>query len=444
MNGSQKPLTKRAFLSTVGAACLTGCLGAGETRSDPNETTNEGNRTDGNETDPESQPESEPEPEPESEEPTLFLDGDPREEFWDRGECWQDCESTDEWDLLSGSLETSTEHVYRDSRSVRLTSADDGESAVRIPLEGYDLTETSFSLAMYIESPGDHYSPSFDVNAPECDRELHFRTRHKIDEPGWIRYDLGINHTSSLESTEEAYMTISWAGEDVEWYLDDIRAVPVTEEPRLFVQFDDSLRSTHDTAFPIMREYDIPATVFTITGRIGNTGSLTLDQMTEMQEAGWEFASHTHTHQRTGELPLDEQRAELEEAKRWLLEHGFGESASLLAYPFGSFTTDTMDIAADYYDFATHGQRGATNRTINSPLSVNRHPGDDAGRSMELIDILLDERLPTDTLVLYYHDVVENHETYIDPTGFAATMAYIDAQDVDCRLTTELRDYQFD
>ncbi len=438
MNRSQRALTKRAFLASVGTACVAGCLGTAKT-----------DETDGNTTEPAADPEpsAEPEPEPEPEPdpgPTLFIEGDPREKQWDRGESWQDCESLEDWEVIDGTLESSTDRTYRGFRSAHMRAADDGRTEVRIPIEGYDLTETSFSLAMYIDAPGRHYSPMFDVNAPECGRMLHFRTRHKIDEPGWIRYDLGISHTSGLESTEDAYMTISWGGRDVDWYLGDIRAVPVEEDPRLFVQFDDSLRSTYDTAFPIMHQYDIPATVYTVTGRIGNSGSLTLDRMRAMQDSGWEFASHTHTHQRTGELPLEEQRAELEESKRWLLDHGFEEAASMLAYPFGSFTTDTLDIAADYYDFATHGQRGSMNRAISSPLSVNRHPGDNPERSMELIDILLDERLPTDTLVLYYHDVVENHETWIDPEGFRETMAYIDERDVNCLLTSELRDRQSD
>ncbi len=438
MNGSQRPMTKRAFLAATGVVCTAGCLGTAET--EPDDEPPEKNTTDQNATDPEAGPESDPEPE----EPTLFLDGDPREELWDRGESWQDCESIEEWELLDGSLELSSEHVYRGSHSVHLTSADGGRSAVRIPLDGFDLTETGFSLAMYIDAPGDHYSPMFDVNAPECGRMLHFRTRHKIDEPGWLRHDLGINHTSALETSEEAYMTISWAGADVDWYLDDVRTVAVDEEPRLFVQFDDSLRSTYETAFPIMRQYDIPATVYTVTGRIGNSGSLTLDQMDELQEAGWEFASHTHTHQHTGDLPLDEQRAELEDSKRWLLDHGFEDAASMLAYPFGSFTTETIDIATDYYDFATHGQRGATHRKISAPLSVNRHSGDNPERSMALIDILLDDRMPADTLVLYYHDIVEDHDVWIDPDAFRETVAYIDERGANCRPTSELRDYQFD
>ncbi len=430
-------MTKRAFLAAAGAACAAGCLGSAEPEDDES-----GADENGAETEPERDPEPDPGPEPP--EATLFIDGDPREEFWDRGESWQDCEHLDDWELLAGSLEASTERAYRGSRSAHLTSAGDGEVRVRIPLSGYDLTETSFSLAMYIESPGNHYSPSFDVNAPDCGRKLHFRTRHKIDEPGWIRYDLGVSHTSSLASADEAYATISWAGDDVDWYLDDLRAVPVEREPKLFVQFDDSLRSTYDTAFPIMEEYDVPATVYTITGRVGNSRSLTLAQMEEMQEAGWEFASHTHTHRRTGELSLDEQRAELEESKRWLLDHGFERATSMIAYPFGSFTTDTMDIAADYYDFGTHGQRGSMNRTISSPLSVNRHPGDNPERAMALIDLLLDDRIPTDTLVLYYHDVVEDHDVWIDPEGFERTMAYIDEVGADCLLTSELRNQQYE
>lgn len=437
MDGDRRSLTKRAFLVSTGVAALAGCLGSEDT--EPSE---EENSTDEDTIESDPDPDPEPEPEPEPEEPTLFVDGDPREKCWDRGESWQDCESFDDWEVLSGSLEASTDRVYHGTQSAHLTSAGDGEVRIRIPLSEYDLTKTSFSLAMYIDSPGNHYSPSFDVNAPECGREVHFRTRHKIDEPGWIRYDLGISHTSSLAS-DDAYMTISWAG-DVDWYIDDIRAVPVENEPKLFIQFDDSLLTTYETAFPIMAEYGLTATVFAITGREGADRHLTLDQMEELQEAGWEFGSHTHTHRRTGELSLDEQREELERSKEWLLDHGFTQAASTFAYPFGSFTTETMDLAADYYDFATHGQRGSMNRTINSPLSVNRHPADDAEQAMALIDVLLDDRLPTDTLVLYYHDVIEDHDLWINPADFEETMAYIDEVGVECLLTSELRHHQFD
>ena len=296
MVGNQRLITKRAFLTAVGTTVGAGCLATsnGENASEeepPVNSTNTSHSAPDQEFDPE--PKSD-EPEPESDEPSLFLDEDSREILWDNGSQWQSGERLDEWEVLAGSAEISTERTYRGWQSVHMTAAGEGRTSVRIPLNGFDLTETSFSVAMYIETPGPQIGPSFDVNAPACETELHFRTRHKIDMPGWIRYDLGISHTSALESTEESYMTISWV-DDVDWYLADIRAVPVEEEPRLFIQFDDSLRTTYDTAFPIMREYGIEATVFTITGREGYSSHLTLSQMKEMQDAGWEFGSHTHT-----------------------------------------------------------------------------------------------------------------------------------------------------
>lgn len=441
MNEDQWSATKRAFLTAIGTIFGAGCLAPSKRENNsqeepPDKSTNESR--------PEPDQELEPnEPDPKPDEPTLFLDNDSRGLLWDNGSQWQSGEQLDEWKVLAGSAEISTNQAYRGWQSIHMTAAGDGRTAVRIPLDGFDLTKTSFSVAMYIETPGPQIGPSFDVNAPACEAQLHFRTRHKIDKPGWIRYDLGISHTSALESTEESYMTISWAG-NVDWYLADIRAVPVEEEPRLFIQFDDSRRTTYDTAFPIMREYGIEATVFTITGREGYRSHLTLSQMEEMQDAGWEFGSHTHTHRRTGELSLDDQRTELEKSKEWLLDHGFTQAASTLAYPFGSFTTATMDIASEYYNFATHVQYGATNRTINSPLSVNRHLGDDPEKVRELIDLLLDERIPTDTLVLCYHDVIEGHDDWITPTEFRETMAYIDESGVQCLLTSELRDHQFE
>lgn len=439
MGNQSSPATRRAVLSMIGATALTtGCL-----QRDRSGSTNSTNTTGSDQ--PSSKPDSEPETEPDSEtdnEPQLRLDEDSRDLCRNAGKEWRTCEALDEWEVLAGSLEPSTDRVYSGSQAAHLSANGDENAMVRIPINGLDLANTTFSFAAYVETPGDHYTPLFNVNAPSLGHRLDFRTRYKIDAPGWLRYDLGINNLANLESDEEAYLTISWPGEGVDWYIDDIRAVPITEDPRVIIQFDDSVRSTYETAYPIMQEYDIPATVFTITDRIGDSNSLTLDQMNEMQAADWEFGSHSASHPYLAQLSLKEQRAELKQSKQWLLDYGFVQGADLFAYPFGSFTTDTVDIVADYYHLGTHGQRGVINRTVTAPLSVNRHPGDDAERSMDLLDLLVDESVPCDTLVLYYHEVVENHETWIDPESFRKTMAYIDRNNISTMLTSALWNYQ--
>lgn len=423
----------------IGATALTaGCVQ--RDTSTPTTTTDQGGS---NRSDPDPEPKPEPEPD---DEPTLRVDRDSREVCKNVGNEWRTCEALDEWEVLSGSLEPATDRVYAGSQSARLRSDGDGATVVRIPIDSLDLSNTTFSLSMYVETPGDHYTPDFDVAAPDIGHTLGFRTRYKIDEPGWLRHDLGLNHLSDLES-EEPSLTIAWYGEDVDWYIDDIRTSPVAENPRVVIQFDDSLRSTYETAYPIMQEYDIQATTFTVTDRIDSAGSysLTLSQMNEMKDASWEFGSHTASHPRLAQLSRKEQRAELEDSKRWLLDHGFEQGAGVFAYPFGSFTPETVDIVSEYYHLGTHEQRGAGNRTISAPLSMNRHPGDYKYRTLKLIDFLMDERLPTDTLVLCYHGItedVEDKRDQINPTDFRETMQYIDNNDVRTMLTSDLWEYQ--
>lgn len=84
--------------------------------------------------------------------------------------------------------------------AVHLTTADEGQTAVQIPLDGFDLRKTSVSLAMYLDTPGVQRAPELEVNASECDSQLPVRSRHKIDEPGRLHCDLGISHTSALTS----------------------------------------------------------------------------------------------------------------------------------------------------------------------------------------------------------------------------------------------------
>lgn len=437
MSDDRRRLSKRSFLALLGATGTMGCLQGNTANGSNEDVAGEIEGGDGSETD---EPGEENE---EDEVPTLFVDEDSRATQRDSGRSLHDFEALSEWEVIAGTLEHSHDVVYTGTRSACLAADGDSGTTVRLPLDGIDLSETTLSCAVYVDTPGTSASPLFDIDAPDLNRRLYCRARHRIDEPGWVRYDLGVPRASTLGSIDGASLTINWDGPDVEWYLDDLRAVPVTEEPRLVVQFDDSLASVYDNAFPIMEEYDIQATMFTVTGRIGNGGSLSLEEMREMQEAGWEFGSHTASHPRLAELEPEKQREEIEGAKQWLLDHEFYGGADLFAFPFGSFTPETLDIVSDYHTLATCGRwGGVVNRNLTAPLALNRYPADDVKRAKHLIDLLQDGTIPGDTLVLYYHGVVEDDDQWIDPVGFEETMAYVDRQGVETILTSDLWEAQ--
>ncbi|MCS7198553.1 MAG: polysaccharide deacetylase family protein [Candidatus Bipolaricaulota bacterium] len=93
-------------------------------------------------------------------------------------------------------------------------------------------------------------------------------------------------------------------------------------------------------AFPILQRYQTPATVWIVTGRIGQPSYMTLEQIKELAKNNWEIGSHTVTHRplAAGVVPAltpPEIRAELEDSKAFLERTGFSVSGFLS--PFGLY-----------------------------------------------------------------------------------------------------------
>ncbi|WP_261663244.1 polysaccharide deacetylase family protein [Deinococcus sp. Marseille-Q6407] len=62
------------------------------------------------------------------------------------------------------------------------------------------------------------------------------------------------------------------------------------------MEFDDGRQSVYAQAFPVLRELDVPGTVFVIWEQVGQPGYLTRSQLEELRAAGWETGHHTQSH----------------------------------------------------------------------------------------------------------------------------------------------------
>ncbi len=69
--------------------------------------------------------------------------------------------------------------------------------------------------------------------------------------------------------------------------------------------FDDGLKSVYDEAFPVLGKYNIKATAGIVLNRVtcGNDDYMNVEEVLELQRAGWEIASHSVTHKRPTEIP---------------------------------------------------------------------------------------------------------------------------------------------
>ena len=142
------------------------------------------------------------------------------------------------------------------------------------------------------------------------------------------------------------------------------------------ITIDDGYVSGYENAWPILKKYGYPFTMFVYIQYIGTGGkSITWDQLAEMRDAGVEIGCHSFSHQNLkGKLPLFSKQA-AEEVKRigydaWvhkevvdskkLIERKLGIKVSTFAYPGGFYSDPVRAVVKEAgYEaaFVTYGKR---------------------------------------------------------------------------------------
>jgi peptidoglycan/xylan/chitin deacetylase (PgdA/CDA1 family) len=123
-------------------------------------------------------------------------------------------------------------------------------------------------------------------------------------------------------------------------------------ERPVILTFDDGFADFFTEAFPVLRKYGFPATLYVATAFIDGTSRwlrregetsrpmLTWDQLAEISASGIECGAHSHCHPQLDTLAPSQSRLEIVQSKR-LLEDHLGKTISSFAYPFGYYTATT-------------------------------------------------------------------------------------------------------
>ena len=106
--------------------------------------------------------------------------------------------------------------------------------------------------------------------------------------------------------------------------------------------FDDGYLCTYKNVFPILKEYDIPATSFIITSRVGMDGYMNWEQLKKLMESRL-FTIESHTHNHTKYRIFKYHGAEIElvrdiETSIKLIKDKLGYRTLHFSYPYGRFS----------------------------------------------------------------------------------------------------------
>lgn len=122
------------------------------------------------------------------------------------------------------------------------------------------------------------------------------------------------------------------------------------------ITMDDGYKSAYLFAFPILRKYNFPATLFVYTDFIGTTGGLTWPELQDLQDSGLiDIQPHSKTHRNLAVYNSGEDTYKYKEnikteiaVPSHLLTKHLGVTLQSYAYPFGDSTDTVIDDLKKY------------------------------------------------------------------------------------------------
>ena len=382
---------RRSFVTTVGAIGtlgLAGCLSEGREAADDSTPAETPENT--------SSP-SEEDDSTESSDDGSTTDAPSHEELAHLpGESISDFEDLGDWVSMidSGTLEAETDDPYAGSQSAHLTAEEGTEYAgiyETIP-GGEDLREKNLSLAVKFTGR-EQLQLTLQVLAPNSRNSLSLRRTLTGPTDRWVRVDFGATRVDTepdLADVREIRLLARRRGNqegEIDCSVDDLRAVDRPDSGAVTFLFDATLESHYTHAFDIMEEYGFAGVEAIIPEAVGRDGRLTLDAMSELDDAGWDMVARPRTGaQFLHEFTPEEQEGMVERTKRYLENRGFEDGANHFVTPRDVLGAESLDIVREHHEQAFRYGGGPNGLPLTDPHNIGVFSGDAGEETRAYVD----------------------------------------------------------
>ncbi|WP_245634114.1 polysaccharide deacetylase family protein [Halalkalicoccus paucihalophilus] len=486
-----KPSNRRKFLATLGTGSLAFAAGcAGQLSRDTGESDNNGNSdgngpSDGNDSQQVS--------------PPAINHGEVVSNFDD---------DLDEWFAVDGNVNADEEMMLTGSRTARIENTGVTAEIARTFPEGLDMTDKHLSLAVQVDTPRPA-RVTVRVLAPGNADQVWSTRAILSTYTGWLRMDVGYtgqrgepnfgnvqelritlddpnpsqanedqgeqgnqtnqsnqsgegNQTNQSNQSGEGNQTnqSNQSGEGnqtnqeeqseqsdtgIRFWVDDLRTTPAADQGYVMLTFDDTVASQYTNAFPLFEERDMQAVAAVVPGSLNQDDRLSIGNLREMRDAGWDISSHPQGTAFRELEDLDAIQQDIESAYEYLDNRGFSDGARHMFVPYHHATEDIMEITREYHELSSYFGGTPNAVPFTDPLHLSRVNMFDIEGFTSQIDMAAEHNQLAIGLA---HGVVPENEIENDPLADTTTqqletlLDYIEESDVQLVTASELLDNQ--
>lgn len=125
--------------------------------------------------------------------------------------------------------------------------------------------------------------------------------------------------------------------------VDAIKSQTALSRKTVALTFDDGYLDNFTNAFPLLKKYNVPATMYITPDLVGQPGYMNWEQLREMQQSGITIGSHTRRHQYLPDASPEQWVDEIVNSRR-ILEEKLGVSINHFSYPVGGFNKNIKQL----------------------------------------------------------------------------------------------------